>query len=120
MVYTEIKEKNGRKYYYRVKSVKSNKKVNKERIYLGVNLSKEELKKKEKEADKKLNVLDVIMTSRIEDIPISFTIKLNRKSLNSLISQKADILEQKLSIIDKRIVLDTIKFQKFIQIFTLI
>ncbi len=66
MTYTEIKEKNGRKYYYRVKSIKQNKKVNKERIYIGVNLNKEELKKKEREADKKLNVFDVILSE--EDI----------------------------------------------------
>jgi len=62
VVYTEIKEKNGRKYYYRVKSVKQDKKVNKERIYLGVNLNKEDLKKKEIEADKKLNVFSVILS----------------------------------------------------------
>ena len=61
MVYTEIKEKNKRKYYYRVKSVKKDKKTGKERIYLGVNLSKQELKKKEKEADKKLNVFNATL-----------------------------------------------------------
>ncbi len=64
MVYTEIKEKNGRKYYYRVRSVKQNKKVNKERIYLGGNLNKEDLKKKETEADKKLNVFSVILSEK--------------------------------------------------------
>lgn len=62
MAYTEIKEKNKKKYYYRVKSVKINNKVKKERIYLGVNLSKENLKKKVKEADMKLNVFDSILT----------------------------------------------------------
>jgi len=63
MAYTEIKEKNRRKYYYRVKSIKQNKKVGKERVYLGVNLSKKDLKKKEKDADKKLNVFSVILSS---------------------------------------------------------
>lgn len=67
MVHNEIQEKNGRKYYYRVKSVRIGKKVKKERIYLGVNLNKEELSKKEKEADKKLNVLDVILTKQEEE-----------------------------------------------------
>jgi len=62
MTYTEIKEKNKRKYYYRVKSIKVNGKVTKERIYLGVNLTKEQLKEKEKEADKKLNIFDIILT----------------------------------------------------------
>lgn len=62
MVYTEIKEKNGRKYYYRVKSIKLNNKVSKERIYLGVNLTKEKLRKMEKEADRRLNIFDTILT----------------------------------------------------------
>jgi len=62
MAYTEIKEKNDKKYYYRARSVKKNKKVGKERVYLGVDLTKEELEKKEKEADKKLNILQVILS----------------------------------------------------------
>ena len=44
-----MKEKKGRKYYYRVKSVKIDKKVSKERIYLGANLNKEDLKRIRKE-----------------------------------------------------------------------
>lgn len=67
MVHNEIQEKNGRKYYYRVKSIRIGNKVRKERVYLGVNLGKEDLKKKEKEADKKLNVLEVILTKEEED-----------------------------------------------------
>src|SRR3989344_1009758 len=55
MTYTEIQIKKGKKYYYRVKSVKKDKKVSKIRKYLGVNLSKEELTKLEKEADKTLD-----------------------------------------------------------------
>jgi len=66
MVYNEIKEVNGRKYYYRVKSIKRCKKTAKERVYLGVNLSNEELAKKEKEADKRLNLFETFLTS--EDI----------------------------------------------------
>ena len=67
MVHNEVQEKNGRKYYYRVKSVRTGKKVRKERIYLGVNLSKAYLEKKEKEADKKLNIFDVILTKDEEE-----------------------------------------------------
>ncbi len=67
MVHNEIQEKNGRKYYYRVKSIRMGDKVKKERIYLGVNLTKEELEKKEKEADKKLNIFDVILTKDEEE-----------------------------------------------------
>jgi len=54
MTYTEIKIRNNKKYYYRVRSIRNDKKISKERIYLGANLSKEQLSKKESEADKKL------------------------------------------------------------------
>src|SRR3989344_5160919 len=55
MVYTEIKKRNSKSYYYRVISIRKNSKVNKKRVYLGVNLNKIELNKKESEADKQLN-----------------------------------------------------------------
>jgi prolyl-tRNA synthetase len=54
MTYTEIKEKGKKKYYYRGRSIRKGKKVGKQRIYLGVNLSKQELAKKEQEADKQM------------------------------------------------------------------
>lgn len=57
MVYTEIKERNGRKYFYRVLAVREGKRVNKKREYLGVNLSSEILNTKEKEADEKLSLI---------------------------------------------------------------
>ena len=55
MTYTEIKEQGENKYYYRVKSIRKGKKVDKQRVYLGGNLKKQELQEKEQEADKKLN-----------------------------------------------------------------
>ncbi|MEK6895337.1 MAG: nucleotidyltransferase family protein [Nanoarchaeota archaeon] len=55
MAYTEIKHKNGKRYFYRVKSIREGKKFKKERIYLGKGLSKEELNLKEKKADFSLN-----------------------------------------------------------------
>jgi len=55
MVYTEIKERNGIKYFYRVKSVREGKKVKKKRVYLGKDLSKKEFSTKMKKADNKLN-----------------------------------------------------------------
>ena len=58
MVYTEIKQKDDKKYYYRVRSIREHKKFKKERIYLGKNLSKKELSLKEVEADKKLRVIN--------------------------------------------------------------
>ena len=64
MPYTEIKEKNGKKYYYRVKSIRKEKKVNKKRIYLGANLNKKEISKKEIKADKELLYLNNILTEQ--------------------------------------------------------
>jgi len=63
MAYTEIKEQNNKKYYYRVISVRKGKKVEKKRVYLGRDLSSEELAKKEKEADKELSVFKDILTN---------------------------------------------------------
>ena|SRR3989344_3433280 len=54
MVYTEVREIKGKKYYYRVSSIRKGNKVSKKRIYLGFNLSNLHLLNKEKEADKKL------------------------------------------------------------------
>jgi Fic family protein len=61
MVYTEIKEERGKKYYYRVISQREGKKVNKKRIYLGVDLTKEILSEKEKNADKELMLLSTLL-----------------------------------------------------------
>jgi len=54
MVYTEIKRRNGRDYSYRVRSIRKGDKVSKKRVYLGSNLSKEDILKEEKKADEKL------------------------------------------------------------------
>jgi len=56
-MYTEIKEKNKNKYYYRVLSIRNQNKFEKKRVYLGDNLSKEELKQKEEQADQELKQL---------------------------------------------------------------
>ena len=54
MVYTEVRKINGKKYYYRVLSVRNKDKVSKKRIYLGINISDVELLNKEKNADNEL------------------------------------------------------------------
>jgi len=54
MAYTELKERNGKRYYYRVLSVRKGKKVSKKRKYLGTNLSKKVLSLKEEKADREL------------------------------------------------------------------
>jgi Fic family protein len=62
VVFTEIKEKNGNRYYYRTVSQRNGKKVEKKRIYMGSNLSPEELRKAEQGADQELGVLDALLT----------------------------------------------------------
>ena len=54
MAYTEIRKINGRKYYYRVISVREKNKVSKRRVYLGCELPTNILFSKEREADAKL------------------------------------------------------------------
>lgn len=51
MAYTEVKERNNRKYYYRVISLRKGEKVSKKRIYLGKDLIDSGIRKKEREAD---------------------------------------------------------------------
>jgi len=54
MAYTEIRDINGKKYYYRVLSIRNEKRISKKRIYLGAGLSKSGLSEKENSADKQL------------------------------------------------------------------
>lgn len=66
MAYTEIKETNGKRYYYRARSMRLGKKFRKQRIYLGSSLSQKKLAQKEIEADHQLrikrnNVLDKLI-----------------------------------------------------------
>jgi predicted nucleotidyltransferase len=58
MAFTEVKERNEKKYYYRVASFRNKDKISKKRKYLGVDLSKEELLLKENRADKEFGILD--------------------------------------------------------------
>lgn len=73
MVYTEIKEIDGKKYYYRVKSIRKNGKVAKQRVYLGANLEKKELQDSENKADKSLLSLNYLLTE--EELKILDKIK---------------------------------------------
>ena len=77
MTYTEVQKKNKKNYYYRVKSVKKKGKVTKKRIYLGTDITKDELKQREKEADKVLNeslnkLLSKEETEKLEKIKKTF------------------------------------------------
>ncbi len=54
MTYTEIRMINGRRYYYRVLSVRNKEKISKNRVYLGCELFGKGLLVREKLADEKL------------------------------------------------------------------
>lgn len=73
MSFTEIKEVNGNKYYYRVLSVRKGKKVEKKRVYLGKNLEKKEIEIKEKQADKDLELLSTLLSD--EEIKVLEKVK---------------------------------------------
>ncbi len=64
MVYTEIKKKGDKTYYYRVKSVRKGDRIVKERKYLGVNLENKALKEEEKKADQQLETLSHLLTKQ--------------------------------------------------------
>jgi|SRR3989344_3095068 len=68
MAFTEIRNINGRQYYYRVISIRNGNKVSKKRIYLGKGLSSSEVTKKEKDADKKMSSEKIIPNKEIESI----------------------------------------------------
>ena len=58
MAFTEIKNRNNKKYYYRVSSFRRGDRILKKRIYMGVNLTKEEINRKEIQADGELGFED--------------------------------------------------------------
>ena len=60
-MYTEIQTKEGKKYYYRVRSVRDKNKVKKIREYLGKDLSQNKRKDLEKKADLLLEPLNLLI-----------------------------------------------------------
>lgn len=86
MVYTEIKNKNKKKYFYRVKSVRKGKKIEKKRVYLGVDLNKEELSELEKNADKELMLLSTLL-SKEEMVELD--------KIKKIYSESKDVKEKK-------------------------
>jgi len=71
MVYTEVRNINGKNYYYRVVSVRKGSKILKKRVYLGYNMSKQDIFKKEKAADKQL--LSRKTSKEFEEIKLKIT-----------------------------------------------
>lgn len=96
MVYTEIKEKNGKKYFYRVLSVRKGSKIEKKRVYLGVDLDKSKLFNKEKQADKELMLLSTL---------------LNEKEKKELEAIKKEYLKQPKANLENR-------YESFVSLFT--
>ena len=96
MVYTEIKEKNGKKYFYRVLSVRKGSKIAKKRIYLGVDLDKKILFHKEKQADNELMLLSTL---------------LNEKEKEELETIKKEYLKQPKENLENR-------YESFVSLFT--
>ena len=80
MVYTEVRNIKGRKYYYRVISVRKGEKISKKRVYLGYELSEKDILHKEKEADEKLLGKKVKVNNEIDKIKskINHILKENR------------------------------------------
>ncbi len=62
MPYTETQTRGKKRYLYRVRSVRKDGKVTKQRIYLGADLPKRELARREREADRELGVLGALLT----------------------------------------------------------
>jgi len=83
MVYTEIQERNGKRYYYRVSSVRQGKKVNKLRKYMGSNLSDPQIINEEQEADKRmLNKKDIKIKRDLNLIKPKIILVLKRYKVN--------------------------------------
>lgn len=96
MAYTEIKEIGGKKYFYRVKSVRKGRKVGKERVYLGANLNRIKLSEAEKKADKELMLLSSL---------------LSKEEVNELYNIKKKYLLQPKEAIENR-------YESFVSLFT--
>ena len=79
MAFTEIRNINSKKYYYRVISIRNGDKVSKKRVYLGAGLSDFEIIKKEREADKKMQIKKTKPNKEIEKIK-SKIIKILKKN----------------------------------------
>ncbi len=82
MAFTEIRNINGKKYYYRVISIRKGSKVSKRRIYLGTGLSNLEIIEKEKEADKKMLSEKIKPNKEIEKIKSKITNVLKKNKVS--------------------------------------
>jgi len=82
MAYTEIRNINGKKYYYRVISIRNGNKISKKRLYLGFGMSNLELLRKEKKADEKLLSKKIKPNKEIERIKSKITEVLKKNKVS--------------------------------------
>ncbi|MEK6906586.1 MAG: nucleotidyltransferase family protein [Nanoarchaeota archaeon] len=73
MAFTEIRNINGKNYYYRVISIRKGNKVSKKRVYLGKDLLNSEIAEKEREADKKMLPQKIKANKEVEKIKSKIT-----------------------------------------------
>ena len=82
MTFTEVRNINRKKYYYRVISIRNSNKVSKKRIYLGSGLSSHELSTKEKKADEMLLSKIIKPNKEIEKIKSKITKVLKKNKVS--------------------------------------
>src|SRR3989338_11276731 len=82
MAFTEVRNINGRKYYYRVISIRNGDKVSKNRVYLGAGLSDSEITRKEEEADKKMLTEKIRPNREKEKIKFKITAVLKKNKVS--------------------------------------
>ena len=116
MTYTEIKEKNGRKYYYRVRNIREGKKFRKKRVYLGKDLRKFDLKKAEEMADKilfehknkeenkdlldiKSKIIEILKKNKIKKAGIFGSYVRGEQKENSDVDILVEISDKKMSLL---------------------
>ncbi|MDO8517295.1 MAG: nucleotidyltransferase family protein [Nanoarchaeota archaeon] len=126
MVYTETRNINGKKYYYRVISIRKGSKISKKRVYLGFNLPNSELIEKEKNADRQLmpekikmanqeigkikqKIIKILKENKIKKAGIFGSYARGEQKKNSDIDILVEINDKKMSL------LDIIRLEKYLE-----
>ncbi len=82
MAFTEVRKINGKRYYYRVISIRKGSKISKKRIYLGTELPNFELLEKEKKADETLLPKKIKARKEIEEIKSKIIVVLKKNKVS--------------------------------------
>lgn len=115
MAFTEARNINGKKYYYRVISIRKGNKISKQRKYLGANLNREELSLGEREADKKMlpkkgtpnkeiesiksKIVDILKKNKISKAGIFGSYSRGEQKKNSDVDILVKIEDKKMSLL---------------------